>query len=139
MLAAFAQLNWLAIILATLAYYALGAAWFTPLFGRTWDRAIGYRRAEGSRFGLDYYLVPLATSALVSLALAVVLASISPSGIGEALLVGTVIGVGIAAAISINNALTPHTPHPYLHGAVTGGYHLTGILAASAIISAFPR
>ena len=38
-----AQLNWPAVIVGAVVYFALGAAWFTPaLFGRPWQRAIGW-------------------------------------------------------------------------------------------------
>lgn len=138
MFEALTHLNWLAIALAALAYYVLGALWFTPLFGRTWDRAIGYERPTGGRFALDYYLVPLASAILAAFAVGMILAALRPSSLGEALFIGLVIGLGVAFAVSMNNALTPHTPHPYLFGAVTGGYHLVGIVAVSAIIGAFP-
>lgn len=137
MLTALTHLNWLAVALAALAYYVLGAAWFTPLFGKAWDRAIGYDRAKGAKFSLDYYVVPLVSAVLVSLALGVILTAVAPANLVEALLIGVVIGIGVAAAVSINNALTPHTPHPYLFGAVTGGYHFVGIVVVSTIIGAF--
>lgn len=138
MLADFVHLNWLAVALAALAYFLLGAVWFTPLFGKAWDRSIGYDRSTAARFGPDYYLVPLISAVLVSLALGLILAALAPSGFGETLIVGAVIGLGVAAAISVNNALTPHTPHPYLFGAVTGSYHVVGIVIVTAIIGAFP-
>lgn len=137
MLDALAQLDWLAVALATIAYYLLGAIWFTPLFGKTWDRAIGYDRAPGSRFGAAYYLVPLVSALLVSLAIAVLTTSLAPISIGESLTMGLVVGLGVAAPISINNGLTPHTPRPFLFGAVTGSYHLVGILMVSVIIGTF--
>ena len=43
------DINWWAVLLATFGYYVLGALWFTPLFGRAWDRSIGYDRAATSR------------------------------------------------------------------------------------------
>lgn len=138
MLTAFAHLNWLAVALAAIAYYLLGAAWFTPLFGKAWDRSIGHDRSTATKFGPDYYLVPLVSAIFVSLALGLILATLAPPSFGEALIVGVVIGFGVAAAVSINNALTPHTPHPYLFGAVTGGYHFVGIVIVSAIIATVP-
>lgn len=137
MLDALTQLNWLAVALATLAYYVLGAVWFTPLFGRAWDRSIGHERVPGSRFGAAYYIVPLVCALFVSLAIAILITAVAPIGIGESLVVGTVVGLGVGAAVSINNGLTPHTPRPFLFGAVTGGYHLVGIVIVSAIIGAF--
>lgn len=136
MLAALAHPDRLAIILAALAYYLFGAAWFTPFFGKAWDHSIGYERSKATKFGLDYYLVPLVNALVLSFALDLILTAVSPSSFGEVLLVGVVIGLGITA-ISINNALTPHTPHPYLFGVVTGGYHFIGILFVAAIIGAF--
>lgn len=138
MLDAFAHLNWLAVALAALAYYLLGAAWFTPLFGKAWDRSIGYDRSQATKFRPAYYVVPLVSAVLVALALGLILAALAPS-FGEALIVGVIVGLGVAAAVSINNALTPHTPHPYVFGAVTGGYHLVGIVIVSAIIRTFPN
>lgn len=82
--------------------------------------------------------MPLASAVLVSLALGLVLAALAPPGFGDVLAVGLVIGLGVAAAVSVNNALTPHTPHPYLFGAVTGGYHAAGIVLAAAVIGLFP-
>lgn len=135
MLDAFAHLNWLAIALAALAYYVLGAAWFTPLFGKAWDRSIGYDRSQAAKFGPAYYVVPLVSALFVAFALGLILPALAPT-FGEVLIVGVVIGLGVAA-VSINNALTPHTPHPYVFGAVTGSYHLVGIVIVCAIIGAF--
>ena len=137
MLDAFAHLSWLAVVLAALAYYVLGAAWFTPLFGKAWDRSIGYDRSRAVTFGHAYYIVPLVSAVVVALALGLILTALAPT-FGEALIVGVVFGLGVAG-VSINNALTPHTPHPYAFGAVTGGYHVVGIVIVSAIIGAFPN
>jgi hypothetical protein len=34
-------LNWLAIVLGTLAFFAVGAVWYTALFGKAWQREVG--------------------------------------------------------------------------------------------------
>lgn len=126
-----ADLSWLAIVVATLAYYLLGALWFTPLFGTAWDTAIGRPRVRGERFSVAYYVVPLVSSLLVTVAVAVLLAATSTG----ALVVGLTVGVGVALPISVNNALTPHTPHPFRLGLITGGYHVVGIVAVALIVS----
>lgn len=138
MLAAFAHLNWFAVSLAGLAYYLLGAVWFTPLFGKAWDHSIGYDRPKAARFGPDYYIVPLVSAVVVAIALGLILSALAPSTVWDGLIVGVVIGLGIVG-VSVNNALTPHTPHPYVFGAVTGGYHFVGIVIVSAIIGIFPK
>lgn len=131
----FAQMSVMAILVATAAYYLLGAVWFSPLFGKAWDRAIGHTRDDDGGFSLSYYLVPLASSALVTLAMAVLLAAVRPPRLVDGLALGLVVGCGVAAAVSVNNALTPHTPHPFRHGFITGGYHLVGIVGVTAILA----
>jgi len=34
-------MNWLAIVAAAAAYFALGAIWFGPLFGKAWQKGTG--------------------------------------------------------------------------------------------------
>jgi len=35
------QINYLAVVLAAVAFFAVGAAWYTVLFGKAWQRALG--------------------------------------------------------------------------------------------------
>ncbi|OZE25211.1 hypothetical protein CH256_19075 [Rhodococcus sp. 05-2254-6] len=126
--------NWLGVAGAAVVYYALGALWFGPLFGRTWDRSIGRDRAQtGGRFPLSYYVVPLCCSAATTIVIALVLDAINADAVVSGVLVG--LGVGLAsAAASLTNALTPHTPQPFVFGAVTASYHLTGATVAGAVL-----
>jgi hypothetical protein len=131
---AFSAVNWVAVAVAALAYYLLGALWFTPLFGKAWDRSIGYTRSEKNRFSASYYVVPLVSAVLATVALALVLQLIEPTRLADALGAGVIVAVGVALPLSINNALTPHTPHPFLYGVVTGGYHVAGIAGVSYVL-----
>ena len=131
------ELNWIAVLVAAVAYYVLGAVWFTPLFGRVWDRSIGYdRSATRGRFPLSYYITPLFGALVSTFVAALLVATTDVDGVAGGVLVGLGVGL-VAAAASVTNALTPHTPKPYLFGAVTGGYHLTGLTIAGAILGAW--
>lgn len=125
--------GWLGVLLATVVLYVLGALWFTPLFGRAWDRAVGVTRDPGARFGPAYYVVPLVGAAGTAYALAVLVAATSTSEIPEAALLGLVVGLGVGAAVSFTNALTPRTARPLLYGAVTGSFHLVSAVAAAVL------
>lgn len=35
------EINWLAVVLATIAFFAVGAVWYTALFARLWQREVG--------------------------------------------------------------------------------------------------
>lgn len=133
LLDAIANLSWLAVALASLTYYLLGALWFTPLFGKAWDRSIGFDRPRDYRFGAIYYLTPLVSSIVIATATAILVNAHDPKQIEEALLLGLVVGVGYSAAVSVTNAVTPITPKPLLFGVITGSYHVVGIVIASAV------
>ena len=33
--------NWLAVVVGTLAFFVVGAVWYTVLFGKAWQKAVG--------------------------------------------------------------------------------------------------
>jgi uncharacterized membrane protein len=128
--------SWAAVLAATVAYYLLGGLWFTPLFGRLWDRAVGVARVRGARAPALSYVAPLVGCFLTSLATSLVVSAFEVTQLGDALLLGVVLGVGCGAAVSLTNSPTPTAPHPLLFAAVTGGYHAVGITLATAIVCA---
>ncbi len=134
MLEVAAGLNWFGVLVATVAYYLLGALWFTPLLGRAWDAAVGFQRPRGYRFPALYYVMPLLSSAVASLATAVLRTVLGVESVGEAVALGAVVGLGYAVTVSFNNAVNPSTPRPLLYGAVTGGYHLVGLILVAVIL-----
>lgn len=130
------NLNWLAIILATLAYFILGALWFTPLFGKAYDRALDSKRAKGQKWPAIYYVGPFISALATTIATAVLLYAMHVGQMSDALSLGLIVGVGYAMSISFNNAINPKTPRPLLYGAVTGGYHVVGIVIVAIILFA---
>lgn len=130
------ELNWLAIILATLAYFILGAIWFTPLFGKAYDKALDSKRAKNQKWPALYYIGPFLSALVTTIATAILLYSLNIVQIADALWLGLIVGIGYAMSISFNNAINPKTPRPLLYGAVTGSYHLVGIVIVAAIVFA---
>lgn len=135
MLGSIADVNWPAAAVAALAYYLLGALWFTPLFGSSWDRAVGYARQGVNRFPARYYVTPLASALVVAVATALLVEAMDVSTPADATELGSVVGLGYAA-VSFNNAVAPNVPRPFLLGAVTGGYHVIGAVVVAVVISA---
>ncbi len=42
----FSAINWLAVIVSAVAFFALGAIWYGPLFGKTWQKGVGLSDEE---------------------------------------------------------------------------------------------
>ena len=70
---------------AGVAYFVLGGLWFTPLFGRFWDRAVGFQRPLKWRPSAIYYIAPLVGCLVAALAMSVLLQLIHPKLLTEAL------------------------------------------------------
>ena len=134
MIEAFGAVNWWATGVGAVAYFVLGALWFSPLFGRAWDRAVGHERQKGERFPTSYYVVPLVSSIVIAVATAWMAEAVGLAGFWDGTLFTVALGVGIAAAVSVTNAMTPNMRHPFVYGAVTGGYHFVGIGIVTAIV-----
>ena len=61
------EINWIAVLVATISSFALGALWYSPaLFGKAWQREVGLtdeQLAKGNKariFGLTFVLAFLA-------------------------------------------------------------------------------
>ena len=125
--------NLTALAAAGLAYYLLGAIWFTPLFGRQWDRAVGFERPKRWRPAAPYYLVPLLGCLVTAAALAALMQLAHCRSLAEALAVGLALGLGYAT-LTGTLAVSPNMPRPALYALVTGSYHLVGALLCAAVL-----
>jgi len=131
----FAEINWLAVLVAGGAFYALGSVWYTFLFGKKWAQlaSIDWDNPGGNMgviFGMTFVLELLASTALAIL--------IRDSGFGGwngGLHVALIAGIGVALpVIAIGNlyqrksaALT----------AIDAGHIALGLAIAGTILGAW--
>ena len=125
------------MIVAGLAYFALGAAWFAPVtFGKAWQRSIGWQMPAGERPGPAFYIGPLITCLVATIAVAMLGQASGTDTFGEVIVLGLVAGIGIAGAILfVTGVFDPKKPDPMMWFGITAGYHLVGLLIASVIVS----
>ena len=124
----------LSILAAGAAYFVLGGLWFTPLFGRFWDRAVGFDRPVKWRPSTVYYIGPLVGCMVAACSTALLLHFTQPQSLSDALSIGLTVGLGYGVTITTVNAISPNMPRPALYALVTGSYHLVGLLLCSAIL-----
>jgi hypothetical protein len=133
------DLNWLAVLVAALAYFVVGAAWYAPaLFGNVWTRAGGLEMPEGQRPNPVVFVTPLVGSILAAIALGMLAVATETDSIGEGVVLGLVTGVGFAIGISFVTAqFESNKPNRMVWGAVNAGYHFVGTLVAAVIIASW--
>ena len=134
------DLNWLAVIVAALAYFAIGAVWYAPgVFGRTWAAAGGFDLPEaGNRPSAAIYLTPLIGSVLSAIALGMIAAASGTDTFEEGIVLGLVVAVGFAIPIALVTAqFETQKPKAMVWGAINGGYHVVGNLVAAIIVASW--
>jgi hypothetical protein len=134
------DLNWLAVLVAALAYFAIGAVWYAPsLFGKAWMAAGGMTPPEaGSRPSPAIYVTPLVGSVLSAIALAMLAKATGTDTLQRGIVLGLVVAIGFAVSIIFVTArFESQKPKPMLWGAITAGYHAVGILLAAIIVASW--
>jgi hypothetical protein len=132
-------INWLAVIVATLIYFALGAAWFAPAtpLGRAWVSASGYESpTTGMSSSNLFYVVPVAGALVAVLATALLAAATETDTATEGVVLGLVVGIGYAAAILLTTAAFEFAkPSRWTWGVIDASYHVVGLLIAGVVIA----
>ncbi len=127
-------MNLLAVLAAGFGYFALGGIWFTPLFGKQWDKAVGFERPPKWRPVTIYYVGPLLGCLVAAFATSYLVQLAQAQSLWDYLQIGLVIGIGYGATITTVNAISPNMVYPGLYAAVVGSYNMTGLALCSAIL-----
>ena len=134
------ELNWLAVIVGALLYFALGALWYSPmLFGRRWQRSIGWDPEQRPpEMKATTYAVPLVANLVMAVAVGLLAAATGSDTIGEGLVLGLVVGIGLSLMHTMVDAtFDPNKPEPWVWFAINGGYHAAGLIIVAVIVSAW--
>ena len=129
-------INYLAVIVATVAHQALGAIWYSFLFRDTWIAAMGMNPAEIDSQSPGGEMAFGAIASLLSVfALAVIMASAGASSIGAGIGWGALTGVCFVFASAVMNGVYEQKKPVIL--VIFGGYYTLGLMIAGAILGAW--
>lgn len=122
--------NWLAVVLATVASFAFGAAWYMGL-SRQWLAAVGKTRDE---LGVGY--TPFIWSVLVELVMAYFLALLTPLLMGEVtVLGGAIVGAHMWFGFVLTSLIMNHRYEGMKWSlTIIDGVHLLGVLVIQGIV-----
>ena len=135
MLNQLANLNWASALIAFIAYYMLGALWFTLFFKKQYAISLGKENSLPKKPAPIFIIGPAICSFVITIASALLMYALNISSISSAIEFALVIGIGFLVANTINIAINPNMPRPIYYGIISGAYHLTGILIVSIIIA----
>jgi len=125
-------LNWLAIVLATVVFFAVGAVWYTALFARAWQREVGLSTEQltGGRNMMLIMGTCLLLEFIVVLMLGHLFARIQP-GDHAKMMMATGFGLAIMApAIGINYLYQRRSLKLFL---IDAGHFVVGMTAVGLV------
>ena len=126
------NVNYLAVLVATIAAFVIGAVWYSPmLFGNAWMKELGIKPGKEKK-GMGALM---AKSFLVTFIMATTLAVFSPVVWDVVLSTCAILGFGIGAMTGINNMIYEMKSSQLM--LINAGYVLMMFLAMGAIIGAW--
>lgn len=134
MMQAISSLNWFGVLLAFVPYFLLGALWFTVLFKKQYAISLGRENDQPQNLAPIFIIGPALCMLVITLTSALLLNALAINSYQGALLFALLVGVGYLVANTVNIAINPNIPRPLLYGAITGAYHLVGIVIVSLIV-----
>lgn len=131
-----AGVNPLAIGAAAIASAVLGALWFAAAVPRRYNLALGRDAGERRPMPVAYLLGPFVCSLASALTTATLMRMLPIGGLADAALLGALVGAGYVVATSVNTAINPNMPHPFMYGLVCAPYFLVNSIVGAMLIAA---
>ena len=135
----FSDMNWLAVLVAAVAYFMLGALWYSKaLFGNAWIKYSGVDMsntdARKSMGGIMVFTLLL--ELITCIGLAILVDRIMLMGVMSGLKLGFFTGICFCSiAVTISYLYQSKSLNL---AAIDGGYHIIGNIVAAVILCVWP-
>jgi len=135
----FSNLNWLAILVAGVAYFLLGAIWYSFVFKNAWIKLSGVNVNDpNAKKGMaQIMLTSLVLMIICSIGLAMFLSKIGEVTWMSGVKAGLVCGVCFSATGICISYLYEKKPWGLL--LINSGYNIAGCVIAGIILSVWPK
>ena len=134
----FSQINWLAVLVAALAFFVLGAIWYSFLFKNAWIKSSGVNVNDpNAKKGVaGMFLTSFILIIITCIGLALFISRIGSDGWMTGLKTGLVAGVCFCAAAICNSYL--YERRPLALQLINSFYNIVGCVIAGVIIAVWP-
>jgi hypothetical protein len=131
----FSNINWLAVIVAGLAYFMLGAIWYSFLFKSAWVKAAGVNVNDPNmKTGVaQIMLTSLLLMIIASIGIALILSKISPQNMMTGLKVGLL--AGLCFSVTGMSISYLYEKKPLALHLINGAYNTLGCVIAGIILA----
>lgn len=134
---AISEINWMAVLTATIANFLLGGLWFTVLFAKQYAVALGKENSPKQKPAPIYLIGPLICGFITTLTLTILFNILKIESMAEAISLGALVGFGFLATTTTNTAINPNIPRPLMYGLLSGSFFFISTLLVSSILFLF--
>jgi hypothetical protein len=134
----FSDINWLHVLVATIAYYALGAIWYSFLFKNKWIayQNIDMNNPDAKKGVAGVMVTSFVLFFIVTLGLAILIGRVDPvGGAMSGVKIGLLTGVCFSAMVLSITYL--YTMKPMGLHLIDGLFHVVGQVIAAVILCAW--
>jgi hypothetical protein len=126
------EVSWLAIVIAAIVKFAIGALWYTALFGARYRALLGV--PEGAEAGgmVPAFAIQIVGDLIMAYILARFIVHYGDPTLVTGVLVGFMAWLGFVVTIMAGTIYYEKRPPEFV--AINAGYQLVGIVAMGAII-----
>jgi hypothetical protein len=131
----FSHINWLAVLVGAVAYFLLGAIWYSFLFKNAWINATGVKMDDpNAKSGVGAIMTfSFILTFLTALGLAIFITLMGAVTWMAGAKVGAVAGVLFCASAICNSYL--YEKRPLALHIINGGYNVVGCIIAGIILA----
>lgn len=130
------EISPVAVGVATLASFVLGALWFAVILAKPYRAALGRQHSPPEKPAPLFLVGPLLCGLVTVVTSAVLLRVLKVESLRDAFAFGAIVGLGYLAATTVNTAINPNIPRPLFYGLISGSYFLTSSVVTSLILVA---
>lgn len=130
------DVNWLAVIVAAIVKFAIGAVWFTALFGTRWRQLMNVPEGASQQGLVPAMIVQIIGDLIMAYILARFILHYGIAGIGGGILIGFMAWLGFVATLMVGSIFYEKKKPELI--AINAGYQLVGIVVMGAIIGIWP-
>jgi len=125
------ELNWLAILVAFVAWAVIGGVYFGVVIAKPYSVALGRQDAPATKPAPITFIGPMITGLVMVVTSAVLMRALGIDAIGEAIAFGLIVGIGYLAAMTVTIAINPNFPRPLYYAALNA----PGFVISSVVVS----